>query len=250
MFPLFPDKLNRPSITQPRSHLDLLYKKNPPPWVGTETAVISLSPLATMKCLQGVAKAPEQQAFFGSDLFWFSERKVLLLSSVGIGAPALTFYLEHLVALGVKQIFTLGLCGSFSSKLNLGDVVLCSKAFRDEGCSYHYLPASETPEASSALLQKFKPALQVRSVVSWTTDAPFRETREEILYFAKLGAQVVDMEASAALSLAQYHKVDLLPIFLVSDFIDPDKGWSPGFSGQNLAKAMAGILTKCIYSLA
>ena len=62
---------------------------------------------------------------------------------------------------------------------------MIDRALRDEGTSYHYLPASEYSEADVRLTALARAALSaagmsVRVGASWTTDAPFRETEEAI----------------------------------------------------------------------
>ena len=74
--------------------------------------------------------------------------------------------------------------------------VLIEKALRDEGTSYHYLPASDychlNADLSGTLTGVF-PLLPVRVYrgAMWTTDAPFRETEPAI---AQARALCVEME--------------------------------------------------------
>ena len=63
--------------------------------------------------------------------------------------------------------------------------VIIDRALRDEGTSYHYMPASEFADADPQLVQaasiatsKTRPRVIVGS--TWTMDAPFRETAEAI----------------------------------------------------------------------
>lgn len=56
----------------------------------------------------------------------------------GPGAPFATIVLEELAALGVERFVIVGLAGSLRSGIAAGSVVLCTKALRDEGTSYHY----------------------------------------------------------------------------------------------------------------
>lgn len=73
-------------------------------------------------------------------------------------------------------------------ELHPGDIVVVDRAIRDEGASYHYLPPAKYIEAGAQLADKLADAIRARGGVyrrgtTWTTDAPYRETREEVLYF-------------------------------------------------------------------
>jgi uridine phosphorylase len=66
--------------------------------------------------------------------------------------------------------------------------ILIEKALRDEGTSYHYLPPSDYSSISAELHNIMKDALSqfswpIYRGVTWTTDAPFRETASSILVF-------------------------------------------------------------------
>src|SRR6185437_10403105 len=82
------------------------------------------------------------------------------------------------------------------------------RALRDEGTSYHYLPASEYSEADLALAELAREALSaagmsVRVGASWTTDAPFRETEAAIAAALRAGILAVEMEAAALYAFAK-----------------------------------------------
>ena len=70
------------------------------------------------------------------------DHKVGVVGGFGIGAPAACVVLEGLIAFGVKRFVSVGFAGSLQPDLRIGDIVVCDKAIRDEGTSYHYLPAS------------------------------------------------------------------------------------------------------------
>lgn len=94
------------------------------------------------------------------------------------------------------------------------DYLLIKDTLRDEGTSYHYLPANEESKISTALLDKLLPLTTNESVSvqvgkSWTTDAPYRETEYAILHAQKSGAGCVEMEASA---LYAFSKVKSKPV--------------------------------------
>src|SRR5262245_45547784 len=58
-----------------------------------------------------------------------------------MGAPMAVMLLEQLIALGARRLFYLGFCGALVSSYRIGDLFLPAQAVREEGTSYHYLPA-------------------------------------------------------------------------------------------------------------
>jgi uridine phosphorylase len=68
------------------------------------------------------------------------------VNCLGIGAPAAVAQLE----LGVRRCVSIGTAGAVQPDAEPGDIVLLTGAVRDEGTSYHYLPAGApaVPDAS------------------------------------------------------------------------------------------------------
>jgi purine-nucleoside phosphorylase len=87
--------------------------------------------------------------------------------------------------------------------------ILIDRALRDEGTSYHYLPAAKFVDAPDAgLLARTEEALSGLSDIAvhrgtiWTTDAPYRETDAAIASAREVGALAVEMEAAALYAFA------------------------------------------------
>jgi len=80
---------------------------------------------------------------------------------------------------------------------------------RDEGTSYHYLPAAfEYAAADPVLLAIAETALTnvgepVERGATWTTDAPYRETPQAIHAARAEGILAVEMEAAALYAFAE-----------------------------------------------
>ena len=130
------------------------------------------------------------------------------VSCLGIGAPAVVAQLEILAALGVRRFLSLGTAGGLQAQQQPGDVVVLSGAIRDEGTSYHYVgpnidatPDAElTAELASAIASA---GMNATTGMTWTLDAPFRQTAEEIAHFRRRGVLAVEMEASALFAVAR-----------------------------------------------
>jgi uridine phosphorylase len=131
---------------------------------------------------------------------------------MGVGAPAVVAQLEVLVTLGVREFLSLGTAGGLGLHQSVGDVVVLTGAVRDEGASYHYVAPETDVRPDFALTAALREGLRHAGVTategwSWTTDAPFRETREEIEQYRSQGVLAVEMEAAALFAVAQIRGV-------------------------------------------
>jgi uridine phosphorylase len=148
--------------------------------------------------------------------------RVGVLSNFGIGASVVVSLAEEMIAFGVKRFIILSWGGALQKELNTGDIVLNDKAIRDEGVSQHYLPNEKYSVADPVLKQKLEKYLASRNVKftsgpTWTTDAPYRETKDEILQYQSEGVQVVEMEIAGLLALAQVRNMQAASIVVVAD---------------------------------
>ncbi len=133
---------------------------------------------------------------------------------IGIGAPAVVAQLEVLASLGVRHFLSLGTAGGLGPDQAPGDVVVLTGAVRDEGTSYHYVAAGvdvrPNTDLTDLLVQRLGDAgIPFTSGWSWTTDAPYRETREEIHHYRSQGVLAVEMEAAALFAVADTREVRL-----------------------------------------
>ena len=168
-----------------------------------------------------------------------------LVSDFGIGASASVFCLELLRARGAKKFISLGIVGSLTPDLKAGEKVFIIKAFRDEGCSYHYKRAEPYIGLPLERFSQFK-GLKLKPVTSWTTDAPFRETKEEVLYFQSQGVECVDMETSALMAVTEYYKLYIACLGVVSDHLSP-QGWKPNFSHPDVKNSLYDLLNQILF---
>ncbi|WP_178337632.1 nucleoside phosphorylase [Candidatus Avelusimicrobium facis] len=178
-----------------------------------------------------------------ADIYADEKKGYCYVTGFGVGAPALAMALEVLIALGVKEFILMGLAGSLQPEALAADVVLCDGALADEGITAHYVP-QERILPHAALTQKLDAALTQAGVdhhtgPTWTTDAIFRETAEEVAYYQKKNVLTVEMEASAFFAVCRQKKVKAAAAFVVSDELYRLK-WEPHFGEkpifQNLYK--------------
>jgi len=153
------------------------------------------------------------------------------------GAPYAVMLLETLTVWGVSRIIFYGWCGAVSDSVKIGDIIVATSAFVDEGTSRHYgyneSAENEAVYPSVPLTGKIKTAL-IESGISfkngpvWSTDAIYRETPEKVGYFREMGALAVEMELSAVFTAARFRNIEAAGLLVVSDEISAMK-WRPGF---------------------
>ncbi len=155
-----------------------------------------------------------------------------------IGAPAVVLMLEPLIAAGVRRVIFLGMAGSLRPEAPIGTLVLPEWAVREEGTSYHYLPAGVIPRASEELLNGLHGELRrlgeepLRGGV-WTTDAPFVETRGKIRRYAEMGVLAVEMECSALMALSEVRGFDFAAGLVITDELFGER-WRAEFRGEKV----------------
>lgn len=156
---------------------------------------------------------------------------------LGVGAPAAIATLEELIALGVHDILVVGTGGSLQPTLPIGSVILPTGAIREEGTSFHYVPAGVELGPDPTLAQALAEEVVTLGGVGafgpvWTTDAPYREMRSKAQAYSAMGVLAVEMEASALFALARFRGVRLALIMTVSDELFHE--WRPGFHTEEL----------------
>ena len=178
----------------------------------------------------------------------YAHKDIGLLKMTGIGSPNAAAVFEELIALGGKTFLNIGTAGG----LHNGGIFLCTKALRDEGTSYHYLPHGHYSYPDKGLTKKFegfvkKQGLSYKEGTTWTIDAPYRETKSEIEHYAKKGISTVEMEASALFAVAKYRKVKIAAAFVVSDILG--KKWEPKFHEFDTVKAQNRLIDAAVECL-
>lgn len=164
-----------------------------------------------------------------------------VVGGFGIGAPAATAILEEMIALGVSSFLSIGAAGAIA-ELEIGDLVVCDGAIRDEGTSHHYASpdarAEPDPELTAALVAAFTSDETDHHVGrSWTIDALFRETPSEVREYAAEGVLAVEMEAAALFVVAAHRRVRLASAFCISDQLAGGV-WRAAFDSDRLVGNM------------
>ncbi len=157
------------------------------------------------------------------------EGQKILVAHPGVGASLAAGFLEEMIALGTHSFIACGGCGVLDKSIAVGHPVVVTSAIRDEGTSYHYLPAARESVASPAAVQALEKTLNDRKIdyltgKSWTTDAIYRETTAKRDLRMAEGCIVVEMEASAFFAVAEFRGVTFGQVIYGGDLVVPE-GW-------------------------
>jgi len=68
------------------------------------------------------------------------EKKPVAVCSTGIGCMSAAVAIEELTNIGCKHFIRVGTCGSLSSQINPGDIIIVTGAIRGDGASKEYVP--------------------------------------------------------------------------------------------------------------
>ena len=169
----------------------------------------------------------------------------------GPGSPYTAILVEELAALGAKRFLAVGIAGSLRPDLSPGSFVLCTRALRDEGTSYHYVAPGDFAYPSAPLTRRVRATLRRAKAPfteggSWTTDAAYRETVTEIRRYRARGLLTVEMEASALFTIARVRGLEAAALFVISDVLD-ERGWEPRFhDSRRPLRAALGIAAETL----
>jgi len=136
-----------------------------------------------------------------------------------IGGPYAVLVAEQMAISGARVVLGLTSAGRVSSSMPVPGLVCVTRAVRDEGTSYHYLSPNSTVDAQPDVAELLESELvreslvPVRSGTVWTTDAPYRETKEELDRHAGDGVLAVEMQAA---SLFAFSSARRFPVGVVA----------------------------------
>ena len=144
-----------------------------------------------------------------------------------VGAPVCAAQWEEVTAMGLESLVLFGTCGVLDGSIADCAILLPTAAVRDEGVSYHYLPASEEVPVNPRYREEFRALLRERGLSwhegkVWTTDAIYRETRENLRRRRAAGCLCVDMEAAAMAAVAAFRQKTVFQFFYAADNLDAD----------------------------
>ena len=144
-----------------------------------------------------------------------------------IGGPYAVLIAEQLFASGARVVLGLTTAGSVQPSLAVPALVVATSAVRDEGTSYHYLKPAPTVDAPAEpvefLVRELSQLdLPVMSGQVWTTDAPYRETEQQLNRHARGGVLAVEMQAASLFAFAEARRATVGVVAHVTSAVDRD----------------------------
>lgn len=167
-----------------------------------------------------------------------------------LGSSACVQFSDFLIGCGVKEIISIGSCGSLID-LPENELLIPTEALRDEGTSYHYLPPKRTvaihKDAVNAIVSMFtKQSLKYAFCKTWTTDGFYQETIERVNYRKEEGCSVVEMECAALAACAEFRNVIFGQILYTADTLanvnaHDDRDWGKATGSIALRLALDAV---------
>lgn len=151
-----------------------------------------------------------------------------------IGGPATVGILEEVWVKGAEKVLLFGTCGGLDEDLTAGHLIVPTAAYRDEGTSFHYLPASDYVEVPTAdRLAAIFDELGLPYVRSrtWTTDAIYRETPRKAAERRAEGCAAVEMECACVMAAGQFRGKAVYQFLYTADSLAGSE-WDRGLLGQ------------------
>jgi uridine phosphorylase len=251
-FPTVPDKHGFPSAYRPAAFLGALRADGWEPGPVPESVVFTYARFELYLAALPEAYTPNHMLGPGPGRFFLinaTDGRVGV-NCLGIGAPAAAAQLEVQAELGVRRCVSIGTAGGFQAGQEAGDVVLITSAVRDEGTSYHYLPAGAPAVPDEALTGRFAAALDAAGIThtagaTVTTDAPYRTTAEEIRLHRDSGARSQEMEAAALFAVGQVRGLPVASAVVI-DGVPDDAGTAFRIDNRRAAEVLRELFATTI----
>ena len=141
-----------------------------------------------------------------------------------VGAPACVGTVEDTFALiRTNRYIVFGGAGCLNREIAHGKVMIPTQAYRDEGMSYHYAPASDyiaVKNADTVAAFMEKNCIPFIKGKTWTTDAFYRETVHNFEKHRADGCISVEMECAGLQAMCDFRGLQLYTFFTSGDLLD------------------------------
>lgn len=143
---------------------------------------------------------------------------------VSVGAPVCVGDIEVLQGfIDTKEYVLFGGAGCLDKEIVRGKIIIPTKAYRDEGTSYHYAPSTDYINIKTSKVVAFymqEAGLNYIEGKTWTTDAFFRETRDNFNKRKEDGCISVEMECAAVQAMCDFRGLNVYVFFTSADLLD------------------------------
>ena len=202
-----------------------------------ETVVVTFSPplVDLMTKTGGREQISELHAGYTLPIYRFThEGHPLGAYFSPLGGSACGALMEEVIAKGARRFLFFGSCGTLEKGVDAGHIIVPTAAWRDEGTSYHYLPASDEVAVPTApTLCRVLDALAVpyRTGKTWTTDGFYRETAGNAEKRRQAGCLCVEMECASVMAIGQFRRIPVYQFVYGADSLSGES-WDPRILGS------------------
>ena len=153
-----------------------------------------------------------------------------------VGAPACVATVEEVLGiLDTNKVIHFGGAGCLNREIARGKVMIPTEAYRDEGTSYHYAPASDyitvrnAKTVADCMAENRIPYVLGKT---WSTDAFYRETAGNFEKRRADGCVSVEMEGAAVQAMCDFRGIDVYMFFTGGDLLDAPEWTARRAEGQ------------------
>jgi DeoD family purine-nucleoside phosphorylase len=146
----------------------------------------------------------------------------LTIQSTGMGGPSAAIVVAELIELGARRFIRVGTCGAVAPSLALGDLVIATHAFAEDGTS-RALGAGDSIASSGELSESLVRTAGARAVAGpvVSSDLFYDGPADRERRWLELGALAVEMETSTLFALAARRGIAAGSLLAVSDVLLP-----------------------------
>lgn len=148
-----------------------------------------------------------------------------------VGAPITAGLIEEIgYAFSCTKFVLFGSCGGLDKTISANKIIVPTAAYRDEGLSYHYVPANDYIQIENyEIVSSILDTLKIEYVLgkTWTTDAFYRETTKRFLKRKEEGCIAVEMEVSACQAVTKFKGYQFYCFLYRADNLDSSQ-WDRG----------------------
>lgn len=144
------------------------------------------------------------------------------------------YEVSHLT--GASKFVLFGSCGSLDSNKTDGKYILPTQAYRGEGFSYYFAPASDYIDIrNSDRMAEIFTELKIPFVQGkvWTTDCMFRETVNLVNRRREEGCIAVEMEVAGVQAICDFYGLQLYDFLAAGDVFTEEGYESEGLHQAN-----------------
>lgn len=170
----------------------------------------------------------------------YNEIEVCIVQAV-VSSGSIAMMTDFLYGMGAEVIVCCGSCGVLDD-IPAGDIIIPTRALRDEGASYKYLPPSRFIDLSPIPIKAFKEVLDKYKIkyvegATWSTSGFYRETKDMVEYRKEEGCIVVEMECATMAAIAEFRGKIFGQLLYSGDILVgneeyDDRGWYNNLSAR------------------